>query len=146
MLLNINGIVRIYKKEMRFLPSGSALLKMSCVSSDKYKKQDGTSAEDTCWIDVVAFGKQAEIVDKFFEEKDRIFIMGKLKQEQWEKDGQKFSKHTVKLEGFDFIEKKDNNSQGSQDQNHSNTTRREPPVVYDGGSVPDIDIDEEIPF
>ena len=134
MLLNTDGIVRIHTKEMRFLTNGTALLKMNVVSSEKYKEK-----EDVCWVELVAFGKQAETIDKFFSEKDRIYIKGKLKQDTWETpEGQKRSKHTIQIDSFEFIEKRDNQSQ---------QPRQEPEVVHERQSVPEIDINDDIiPF
>lgn len=130
MLLTTSGILRINKKELKFLPSGNAVLKMSCVSSEKFKGSDGSDKENTCWIDVVSYSKQAEAINNYFNEKDRIFIAGKLKQESWEKDGQKYSKHILQVESFDFIERKDNAK-----------AKQEPQIVYED----DID-SSEIPF
>ena len=153
MLMKTSGIVRIFKKESKFLPNGTMLLKLNTVSSKKYKTQSGEQREDTTWIECVSFGKQAEIIDKFFNEKDRIYIIGSLKQDNWEDaNGNKRSKHTVSIDEFEFIEKSDNQSNNAQapqqrqqykseDQFLANnqTTRQEP-------KLPEIDISDSIPF
>ena len=146
MLLNVSGILRIHTKEMKYLPSGSAILKMNCVSSEKYKNQSGETVDNSCWIEVTAFSKTAENINKFFNERDRIYVIGKLNQDTWtDNQGAKKSKHSIKLESFEFIEKNDNQSQqnqGSYQSNSQNNSRVE-------RNVPNIDIDDdttEIPF
>ena len=146
MLLNVSGILRIHTKEMKYLPSGSAILKMNCVSSEKYKNQSGETVDNSCWIEVTAFSKTAENINKFFNEKDRIYVIGKLNQDTWtDNQGAKKSKHSIKLESFEFIEKNDNQSQqnqGSYQSNSQNNSRVERVEV-----VPEYDIDDDnIPF
>lgn len=141
MLLNVSGILRIHTKEMKYLPSGSAILKMNCVSSEKYKNQSGETVDNSCWIEVTAFSKTAENINKFFNEKDRIYVTGKLNQDTWtDNQGAKKSKHSIKLESFEFIERNDNQSQQSQPQQYQK------PVA----NIPELDIDmddnSEIPF
>ena len=146
MLLNVSGILRIHTKEMKYLPSGSAILKMNCVSSEKYKNQSGETVDNSCWIEVTAFSKTAENINKFFNEKDRIYVIGKLNQDSWtDNSGAKKSKHSIKLEAFEFIEKNDNQSQqqnqGSYQSNNQNNGRVE------RNEIPEIDTDtDEIPF
>ena len=146
MLLNVSGILRIHTKEMKYLPSGSAILKMNCVSSEKYKNQSGETVDNSCWIEVTAFSKTAENINKFFNERDRIYVIGKLNQDTWtDNQGAKKSKHSIKLESFEFIEKNDNQSQqnqGSYQSNSQNNSRVERVEV-----VPEYDIDDDsIPF
>ena len=146
MLLNVSGILRIHTKEMKYLPSGSAILKMNCVSSEKYKNQSGETVDNSCWIEVTAFSKTAENINKFFNERDRIYVIGKLNQDSWtDNQGAKKSKHSIKLESFEFIEKNDNQSQqnqGSYQSNSQNNSRVERVEV-----VPEYDIDDDnIPF
>lgn len=143
MLLNVSGILRIHTKEMKWLPSGSAILKMNCVSSEKYKNQSGDMVDNSCWVEVTAFSKTAENINKFFNEKDRIYIIGKLNQDTWtDNQGVKKSKHSIKLESFEFIEKNDNQAQSNYEQPKQ---KREPIVKYESPNV-DYDDSSEVPF
>lgn len=108
MLAKVQGIFRIYKKNMYH--GTTPVLSITAVNSEKYKDN-----ENTCWIDLKSFGKQAEVIDKYFNEKDRIFISGKIQQETWEKDGQKNSKHVIIVDAFEFIEKGQASGQPADD-------------------------------
>ena len=150
MLPKINGLMRINSKEMKYATSGTAILKLNCVSSEKHSDK-----EDTCWIECISFGKQAETINQYFNEKDRIYINGKLKQDSWQDNqGQKRSKHTIIIESFDFVENKQQAKQ-SQGYNHSGNGMNQPAnhETYDYNKQlhnmeqPTIDIDyQEIPF
>lgn len=58
---------------------------------------------ETCFLDVVAWGKQAEFVAKYFTKGKPILVEGRLKQESWEKDGKQVSKHVLLAEKISFI-------------------------------------------
>ena len=173
MLPQINGQMRINTMEARYTQSGTMILTLSLVSSTKYKTQSGEQKEDTCWVDGKAFGKQAEIIQQYFNEKDVIIIYGELKQEQWTtQDGQKRSKHTIKIDKFDFpagrsksdtqCQPQSNYAQPQQNQQqgypvqHENADGKVTQQYQGGGtpqgqqnqsSVPEIVIDpDEIPF
>lgn len=63
--------------------------------------------DDTAFVDVTAFGRQADVIAKFVSKGQRLLIEGELKQERFEtKDGQKRSKMKVILRGFSFVERK----------------------------------------
>lgn len=108
MLIPINAITRLSKDvELRYSPSGSAIARLSFVNSRKYKTQAGEEREDVCFIDGVAFGKTAEIINQYCKKGDRLFIQGLLKQDTWTTDeGKNMSKHSINIETIEFVEKK----------------------------------------
>ena len=139
MLAKVSGVFRISKEiELKYLPSGSAVAKVSLVNSSKYKTQSGEQKKDTCFIDGSVFGKSAEILNQYCSKGSKIYIIGDLVQETWTvQDGTNRSIHKIKIESFEFLDsKQDNQSQPKQ----------QPEVVYEN-NVPKIDIDDsEIPF
>ena len=139
MLAKVSGVFRISKEiELKYLPSGSAVAKVSLVNSIKYKIQSGEQKKDTCFIDGLVFGKSAEILNQYCSKGSKIYIIGDLVQETWTvQDGTNRSIHKIKIESFEFLDsKQDNQSQPKQ----------QPEVVYEN-NVPEIDIDDsEIPF
>ena len=54
----------------------------------------------------VLWGKQAELAAESFHKGDPIFFEGRLKLETWEKDGQKRSRHVIRIDKFNFVETK----------------------------------------
>lgn len=77
----------------------------------KWKKQDGEECEEVLFIECRAYGKRAEVVQKYFVKGDPIFVQGKLKLEQWDKDGVKQSRIRVIVDNFEFVG-------GKQGENH----------------------------
>jgi single-strand DNA-binding protein len=92
--------------------------------------------EETCFIDIVAFGRSAEMCGEYITKGMPLLIEGRLTYNTWEdKDGQKRSKHEVVAENIQFVTTREQNS-GSGYSGQS-----------DSGSYKPGEIDEDdIPF
>ncbi len=64
--------------EVKTLESGKKLATFSIATSDYYKNDKGEKVEDTQWHQVVAWGKQAEIVGEYLKKGKEIALEGKL--------------------------------------------------------------------
>lgn len=86
--------------ELRFIPSGTAIAEFAVVESRKMGER-----EEVSFIDVKAWGQQAEFVSKYFKKGDVIHITGRLTQESWEDktSGTKRSKLIVTAENISFV-------------------------------------------
>ena len=81
--------------ELRHIPSGLAVTEIGLAVSDRRKTQSGEWVEDTSFIDVTFWGRQAEIVCEYKTKGSPILVEGRIKQETWEQEGQKRSKLKV---------------------------------------------------
>jgi single-strand DNA-binding protein len=85
--------------ELRYTPNQTAVADFGLAINRKYKDK-----EDTCYIDLTAWGKTAEIIQKYFKKGSEILIFGFLTFEQWKaQDGSKRSKLKVTVESFEFV-------------------------------------------
>jgi single-strand DNA-binding protein len=92
--------------QLSYLPSQTAVVEFGMAMSRKFKKQDGSMGEDTCFVDCRMFGKRAETINKYFKKGEPIFVEGRLQFDQWQsQDGSKKSKLRVFVENFEFIGK-----------------------------------------
>jgi len=72
------------------LESGKILAKFSIATNESYKNTNGEKVTDTQWHNIVAWGKTAQIVEKFVSKGKEVAIEGKLTTRSWEdKDGMK---------------------------------------------------------
>ena len=91
--------------ELRYLQSGTAVCDFGLAVNRNYTRASGEKAEEVLFIDITAFGRQAEVVSEFLQKGRPVFIEGRLKLDQWTgQDGQKRSKHGVVLERFQYID------------------------------------------
>ena len=76
--------------EITNFESGKILAKFSIATNESYKNAQGEKVTDTQWHNVVAWGKTAEIIEKFVTKGKEIAIEGKLTSRSYDdKDGQK---------------------------------------------------------
>ena len=74
--------------EITNFESGKILAKFSIATNDSYKNAQGEKVTDTQWHNVVAWGKTAQIVEKYITKGKEVAIEGKLTSRSWEdKDG-----------------------------------------------------------
>lgn len=78
---------------LRYLQSGTALAEFT-VASNRIWKSNGEKKEDTLFIDVNVWGKQAEFIGGL-KKGDYVMVTGRIRQESWEVEGQKRSKYVV---------------------------------------------------
>ncbi|MGB0259535.1 MAG: single-stranded DNA-binding protein [Coraliomargarita sp.] len=127
---------------------------MGLAVSRRYSTKDGDSREETTFVDVDAFGRQAEVITKYLRKGSPIFMEGRLRFDQWEtNDGQKRSKLGVVLENFQFVggNRDDNGGSGSTGgyENSSPPARSSNSGTTSGGenfANSDDTLDEDVPF
>ena len=130
--------------ELKYLPNGSALATIGLASNRKYKKQDGSIGEETCFIDVKLFGRTAEVANQYLNTGSQILIEGRLTLESWmDKNGNKRSKHTITAESMQMLGKaKESYAPPTQENEEMKNYSYE-----ENNKIPEINIDEEeIPF
>lgn len=91
--------------ELRQLDGGQSV-QFSVATDESYRNKDGERVEQTEWHNVVFYGKQAEVICKFFKKGFRILVEGKLKTRKWvDKDG--INRYTTEIVGhfFEFIDR-----------------------------------------
>jgi single-strand DNA-binding protein len=91
--------------ELRYSPSNVAVMTFSlAVNSIVGKDVDGNKKTEVLFVDVVAFGKQAETINQYCKKGSPLFVEGRLRLRTWEdKDKNKHSKYEVVLSGFQLI-------------------------------------------
>ena len=99
---------------LRFTPSGTPVVSFGlAVNTPRAGSrstggggQDSPPArrEDVCFVDVVAFGRQAETASAYLKKGRAALIEGRLQWRSWDgQDGQKRSKHEVMADRIDFM-------------------------------------------
>lgn len=98
--------------EMRFLPNGNAVASMSLATDEGYKdKNTGQQVDKTEWHRVEAFGRLAEIMGEYLKKGSKVYIEGKLRTDEYEKDGIK--RYSTKIIANDLTMLDSRNSQDS---------------------------------
>ena len=76
--------------EVKTLESGKLVAKIALATSEVYINAQGEKIKDTQWHNVIAWGKQAEIAEKYLEKGQQVCIEGKLNNRSYDdKHGEK---------------------------------------------------------
>ena len=64
--------------EMRYTPSGQAVVNLSVATNEKWKDRDGNSQERTVWWRVAVWGKQAENCNQYLSKGRQVLVEGRM--------------------------------------------------------------------
>ena len=143
--------------ELRYTQSQMAIGKTAIAITRKYTL-NGEKREETCFIDITFFGKQAEIANQYLGKGSKLAVEGYLKFEQWQdNNGQSRSKHSIAVESMEMLGDAKQNNQSYQQGGYSNQRPQQKQPQRQQYSepqypeYPDVDSDEidgtdEIPF
>jgi single-strand DNA-binding protein len=129
--------------ELRYTPNGTAVADIGVAVNRRYRSQD-EQREETTFVDVTAWGRQAEVINEYFSKGRPIFLEGRLKLDQWtNSEGQNRSKLRVVLENFQFVTPKGDSGSSSRRQD----SRRSGPPTRDQDDFGDESPpDDDVPF
>lgn len=89
--------------EIRYTSSGDPVTSFGLAVNRVYTTQSGERKEDTCFVRVVVFGKQAETCSKYLSKGRLVLVQGRLQYRSWESEGKKRSTLDVIGEQVQFL-------------------------------------------
>ena len=125
--------------ELRYTPSGAAVTNIGLAMNDKRKKGDEW-IDEPVFIDVTLWSRNAEIASEYLSKGSPVLIEGRLKREEWEKDGVKHSKILVVGETLQLLGTKGDKK--PKKETASSTVGSEPSAA----ATPPEGSAEDIPF
>ena len=74
--------------EVRYMPSGEAVVNLRLATTDTWKDKDGNKQESTEWHRVAFFGRQAEVCGQYLRKGSQIYVEGSIRTRKYtDKDG-----------------------------------------------------------
>jgi len=123
--------------ELKYTPSGTAVVNFSIAVNEHYKDKDGNKVQKTNWFRVNAFQRTAEIISEYCKKGSRIGITGQLQQRIWtDKDGGNHSVVEIRAREIELLSARE----GNGNNGHVN-----PPPTNGSEFAPPLD-DDDIPF
>ena len=83
----------------------SQVVNVTIANNRNYTKASGDTVKEVTFVDCEAWGTVAEAIDRKARKGDTLIVTGRLKQDQWETDGQKRSKLKIAIEKFQVYKK-----------------------------------------
>ncbi len=91
--------------ELRYTPQGTPVSSFRIAVNSRYKHGDEWR-EETLYIDIVVFGRQAENCSEYLNKGRGVLVEGRLRERRWEADGQQKSKIEVLAQDVRFLPRK----------------------------------------
>jgi single-strand DNA-binding protein len=100
--------------EVRYTPKGTAVAELGLAINRYFSAENGEKREETTFVDVTLWGRQAEIAGEYLKKGRPVFIEGRLQLDSWDdkQTGQKRSKLKVVGEGLQLLGSRDGGSGG----------------------------------
>lgn len=90
--------------ELRYVPSGMAVVTFTIAVNRVYKTQTGEKKEQTTFVRVVVWGRRAEVCGEYLTKGSPVCVEGRLQSRSWEaQDGQKRSTIEVIADNVQFL-------------------------------------------
>ncbi len=90
--------------ELRYTPSGAPVCNFDLAVNRSYTTQGGEKRDETCFITIVVWSKQAETCGQYLSKGRPVLVEGRLQQRSWETpEGQKRSAVEVVADRVVFL-------------------------------------------
>ena len=91
--------------ELRYTPKGTAVTDIGLAVNRQWNNEQGQRQEETTFIDITLWGRQAELAQQYLVKGRGVFIEGRLQMDTWEdkQTGQKRTKLKVVGENLQFL-------------------------------------------
>ena len=119
------------------LESGVHVARMRIASNQSYKGRDGEWHQKTCYVDVVAWRRTAELVSEYLRKGSPVLVEGELESSSWQaQDGSQRSKLEIVARRLQFLERQGQSQSAPAEQAPARkpaapAPEQEPPPEYD---------------
>lgn len=156
--MNVNKAIIVGRltrdPEMRTTPNGQTVANFSIATSRQWKDQGGQKQEKTDFHNIVAWGKQGEVIGQYVTKGQELYVEGRIETRSWDdKDtNKKVYRTEIVLEKFEFGAKA--GAGGSQGGNYNNQNNYAAPQNQNAApaaqrsqkeeEIPTINLDDEM--
>ena len=140
--------------EIKYTPKGTAVADLALAVNRVYSTDQGEKREETTFVDVELWGRQAEIAGEYLKKGRPVYIEGRLKLDTWDdkQTGQKRSKMRVVGEAMQLLGAREGSGgggnggeEGGRSSFQSQRPAARPPARKPAD--PDLDVEgDEVPF
>ena len=123
--------------EVKYMPSGNAVVNLSIATNRKFKNQESGNYDDkTEWHRVVFFNKPAETIGQYVKKGQQLYVEGRLQKRKWQdKDGiEKYSTDIIS-DSFTFVGSK-SDTQSFDQSSKANESFDQTPATHNDDDIP----------
>ena len=94
--------------EIKTFASGNKVANITLATSERYKDRNGEQKEDTEWHSVQAFGKLADVVERFVHKGSLLYLDGKIRTRSYEADGRTVYRTEILADHIQMLDRREN--------------------------------------
>lgn len=126
--------------EVRRMQSGDAVCNFSLATSEKYKdKTSGEYKENTEWHNITAYGKLAEIIERYLKKGSEVYIEGSIHSQKWT-DASGVEKYKTYVKANELVMLGGNKQQSGQHPTPMEQAQQQENKANRGNDIQDDDI------
>lgn len=91
--------------EVRYLDQNRAVANLTIATNERYTDRNGNKVETTEWHNLEMWDGLAKVAEKYLKKGSLVYVEGKLKTEEWEKDGVKRYTTRVRVNTMNMLDK-----------------------------------------
>ncbi len=129
--------------EIRYSQAGKAVADLNLAINRRYKTASGDLKEDVCFVNIVAWERQAELAGEYLRKGSAILVEGSLRLDQWESNGEKRSRLRVVADRIQFLDRLKKNETGDVPEDHGPKEHAAPGAEVDVVPPPEEKHDEK---
>jgi single-strand DNA-binding protein len=130
--------------QLRYAPSGTAVATFGMATNRNYVTQTGEKKQETCFVSVVVWGKQAELCNQYLTKGSAVFVEGRLQYRSWQgQDGQKRSTLEVRADRVQFLNRAKGPVDETAAQQAADTAMYSSPEAQPKKDIPDPFLPED---
>ena len=152
-MANLNKVMLIGNltrdPELRYTPKGTAVADISLAINRVWNNEQNQKQEETIFVDVTLWGRQAELAQQYLTKGRGAYIEGRLQMDTWDdkETGKKRSKLKVIGENLQFLPDGRGNAGGGQAPARAPQQQRSaPPQGATAAPADDYQEEDDIPF
>lgn len=127
--------------ELRYTPSGKAVATFPLATTERWTNQEGQKSESTTWHNIVAWGRQAEVIKEYLSKGRQIYIEGRIVNRSYDdKEGNKRYISEIVIQNFQFVGGRGGGAPEEKDFDQTPPDTSEPPAP-EGTNT-----DDDLPF
>ena len=94
--------------EIKTFASGNKVAQITLATTERYKDRNGEQKEDTEWHSVQAFGKLADVVERFVHKGSLLYLDGKIRTRSYEADGRTVYRTEILADHIQILDRREN--------------------------------------
>ena len=94
--------------QIKTFASGNKVANITLATTERYKDRNGEQKEETEWHSVQAFGKLADVVERFVHKGSLLYLDGKIRTRSYEADGRTMYRTEILADHIQMLDRRDN--------------------------------------